>query len=50
MIEWLIGLIVAYKMVYGKKKTKTQEFTGNIIYNDIPFGYVKDGEYIKDLQ
>lgn len=50
MIEWIIGLAVAYKLVYGKKKNKPQEFTGNVIYNGIPFGYVKNGEAIKDLQ
>lgn len=52
MIEWLIGFLAA-KWYMDKEDTKekkqAQEFSGNIEYT-IPFGYVRDGESVRDLQ
>ena len=51
MIELLIGLLVSkWWTDKDQKKTNPQEFTGNIDANGIPYGYVRDGETIKDLQ
>ena len=49
MLEWIIGLLVA-KWWADKQEKKEPEFTGNIDANSIPYGYVKSGETIKDLQ
>jgi hypothetical protein len=51
MIELIIGLLVAkWWTDKDEKKVKTQEFTGNVDANGIPYGYVRNGETIKDLQ
>jgi hypothetical protein len=51
MIEWLIGFLVAkWWTDKDEKKNRPQEFSGNIDANGIPYGYVRTGETIKDLQ
>ncbi|MDE1766368.1 MAG: hypothetical protein KGI27_08880 [Thaumarchaeota archaeon] len=51
MIDLLIGLLVAkWWTDRDEKRKKPQEFSGNIDCNGIPYGYVKDGETIRDLQ
>jgi hypothetical protein len=47
MIEWIIAFLVA-KWWSDRKEKKG--FSGNIDYNVIPYGYVRDGESIRDLQ
>lgn len=50
MIEWIIGFLVAkWWTDKQEKKKQVQEFTGNIECT-IPFGYIRDGESIQDLQ
>ena len=52
MIEWIIGFLIAKWWTdkeEKKEKEQTQEFSGNIEYT-IPFGYVRDGESVQDLQ
>lgn len=52
MIEWIIGFLVAkWWTDRDEKRKKPQEFSGNIVdANGIPYGYVRDGETIRDLQ
>lgn len=50
MIDVIIALLLGYWL--GKKedtKQKDQEYTGSIKYNSMDYGYVRDGESIKDL-
>ncbi|MGB6463282.1 MAG: hypothetical protein WCC52_02280 [Nitrosotalea sp.] len=54
MIEWLIGFLVAKWWTDKEEKNKQkieqyQTYSGNIEIK-IPFGYVRDGEEIQDLQ
>ncbi len=49
MIDLLIGLLVA-KWWTDRQEKKEPEFSGNIDCDGIPYGYVKDGETIRDLQ
>ncbi|MDE1829426.1 MAG: hypothetical protein KGI25_03790 [Thaumarchaeota archaeon] len=51
MIEWLIGLLVAKWWTDKEEKKKVEpEFSGSIDANGIPYGYVRSGETIRDLQ
>jgi hypothetical protein len=54
----MIGIIIAFVLGYwlGEKKESKQEeyvrdheYTGKIEYNDMDYGYVRDGESVKDL-
>lgn len=52
MIEWIVGFLVAkwwMEKDEKKKKEHRQEFAGNIEVT-VPFGYVRDGESVQDLQ
>ncbi|HZS74817.1 MAG TPA: hypothetical protein VFA69_09995 [Candidatus Nitrosotalea sp.] len=52
MIEWFIGFLVAKWWTdkeEKKEKERVQEISGNIEFT-IPFGYVRDGESVQDLQ
>ena len=49
MIDWIIAFIVAKWWSDRKEKKQAQEFSGNIEYT-IPYGFVRDGENIRDLQ
>ncbi len=51
MIDLLIGFLVAkWWTDKDEKRKKPQEFSGNIDANGIPYGYVRSGENIRDLQ
>ena len=48
----MIGIILAFLIGYwfGKKKeTKQSQYTEKIEYNIIDYGYVRDGESVRDL-
>ena len=48
----MIGIIIAFLLGYWlgeKKETKQEEYTGKIEYNGMDYGYVRDGESVKDL-
>jgi hypothetical protein len=53
MIEWIIGFLVAKWWVDKEEKKQKEmeqvQFSGNIDYSGIPYGYVRDGESVKDL-
>lgn len=40
---------IGYKL-YKASKKQDQSLLGNIVYDGISFGYVKDGETVQDLQ
>ena len=48
----MIGIIIAFLLGYWlgeKNQPKPKKYTSSIEYNEIDYGYVKDGESIKDL-
>ncbi len=50
MIDIIIALLVGSWL--GKKEEleqKDQEYTGSINYNGVDYGYVREGESVKDL-
>ena len=51
MIEWMIGLLVAkwWADKEEKKEKEPRQFSGSPGFA-IPFGYVRDGESVRDLQ
>lgn len=52
MIEWIIGFLVAKWWLDKedrKEKKQAGEFPRNIEFT-IPFGYIRDGESVRDLQ
>ncbi len=54
MIEWIIGFLVAKWWVDKEEKKQKemeqdQEYKGFVEYDGMNYGYVKDGESVKDL-
>jgi len=48
----MIGIIIAFLLGYWlreKNEIKQEEYTGKIEYNGMDYGYVRDGESVKDL-
>ena len=48
----MIGIIIAFLLGYWlgeKKEPRQKEYTGKIEDNDMDYGYVRDGESVKDL-
>ncbi len=48
----MIGIIIAFLLGYwlGEKgKPKQKEYTESIKYNEMDYGYARDGESVKDL-
>lgn len=52
MIGIIIALLVGYWFGKNEKQVPKQidsEYTGSIEYNGIDYGYVRDGESVRDL-
>lgn len=52
MIGIIIAILVGYWMGKNEKQTSKQidaEYTGSMKYNGVDYGYVRDGESVRDL-